>query len=280
MAVTDHDVADQDVTDQARSRAYRDAYDRQIRARIAPGDDREQDLVGPVVRRTGSEGRGFLNYRDLGGLDGAALDAFIVEQRDHFTALGRDVEWKYHGHDLPLDLPDRLRRAGFVPEDEETVMVGEAADLATAPESPDQVRLRAVTDRADLERIRVMQEAVWQADCSWLPDRLEREIAGPGDPCVVVVAEAGDEVVSAAWARFHDGTEFVSLWGGSTLAAWRGRGIYRALVAHRAQLAAERGFRYVQVDASADSRPILTRLGLLPATTTTPYIWTPGPDSR
>ncbi|NED79104.1 GNAT family N-acetyltransferase, partial [Streptomyces sp. SID11233] len=30
-----------------------------------------------------------------------------------------------------------------------------------------------------------------------------------------------------------------------------------------------------QVDASADSAPILRRLGFLELTTTTPYIWTP-----
>ncbi|HEX6921630.1 MAG TPA: GNAT family N-acetyltransferase, partial [Actinomycetes bacterium] len=71
------------------------------------------------------------------------------------------------------------------------------------------------------------------------------------------------------------GTDFASLWGGSTLAEWRGRGIYKALVSRRADEAAERGFRYLQVDASDDSRPILERLGLRKLTTTTPYVWRP-----
>jgi hypothetical protein len=44
--------------------------------------------------------------------------------------------------------------------------------------------------------------------------------------------------------------------------AWRW-GDYRALVAHRANLAAERGRRYIEVDASDDSRPILERLGFV-----------------
>jgi GNAT superfamily N-acetyltransferase len=72
--------------------------------------------------------------------------------------------------------------------------------------------------------------------------------------------------------EFHRGTEFASLWGGGTVRAFRGRGIYRALVAHRARLAAERGFRYLQVDASAESRPILERLGFVQLTTTTPCV--------
>lgn len=40
--------------------------------------------------------------------------------------------------------------------------------------------------------------------------------------------------------------------------------------------AAARGVRFLQVDASDDSRPILERLGFVAITTTTPYVWTPG----
>jgi GNAT superfamily N-acetyltransferase len=82
-------------------------------------------------------------------------------------------------------------------------------------------------------------------------------------------------VVSAAWAVFKQGTDFTGLWGGSTLAQWRGKGIYKALVAVRAARAAELGYRYLQVDASDDSSPILQRLGFLAVTTTTPYVYTP-----
>ena len=74
---------------------------------------------------------------------------------------------------------------------------------------------------------------------------------------------------------FYPGTEFGYLAGGSTLATWRNRGLYRALVAVRARRAVPRGVRYLLVDASDDSAPILRRLGLRPVTTTTPYVWTP-----
>jgi hypothetical protein len=57
--------------------------------------------------------------------------------------------------------------------------------------------------------------------------------------------------------------------------AWRGRGIYRATVTYRASLAAQRGFRFIAVDASSDSRPILERLGFNAVTTTTPDVWSP-----
>lgn len=69
------------------------------------------------------------------------------------------------------------------------------------------------------------------------------------------------------------GTRFAGLWGGGTVAAWRGRGIYRALIAHRARVAAAQGYRYVYVDASSMSRPILARLGFHALSITTPYVY-------
>src|SRR5262249_60177566 len=79
-----------------------------------------------------------------------------------------------------------------------------------------------------------------------VPAHETSRLAGPAR---VPAHEAGDAVVSAGWIRYVAGTEFAGLWGGSTLEAWRRKGIYRALVAARARLAYERGYRYLQVDA-------------------------------
>ena len=89
---------------------------------------------------------------------------------------------------------------------------------------------------------------------------VEDALKGPDGPAV-----------SAAWIRFHPGTGFASLWGGGTLPEWRRQGIYSALLAHRARLAKERGYEFLRVDASEDSRPILQKLGLHGVTVTTPY---------
>jgi len=126
-----------------------------------------------------------------------------------------------------------------------------------------------------------MESEVWGEDWGWLADDLIARIASAPDDIAVFAAydRAADRMVSAAWLVFYPGTEFAGLWGGSTLAAWRGRGIYRALVAVRARRAVARGVRYLQVDASDDSAPILRRLGFGAVTTTTPYVWTP-PGAR
>jgi hypothetical protein len=47
-------------------------------------------------------------------------------------------------------------------------------------------------------------------------------------------------------------------------------------VSYRAALAAARGYRYLQVDASPESRPILERIGFSCLAMTTPYVWSPG----
>jgi hypothetical protein len=95
------------------------------------------------------------------------------------------------------------------------------------------------------------------------------------EPIHVFVAddtETGRPVVSAAWLAPMAGTRVAGMWGGSTLAAYRGRGIYRALVAVRARRALELGYPILQVDASDDSRPILERLGLHVVGGTRPYL--------
>ena len=258
--------------------ALRDAYDAQLRTYDPEVPGVTVDHDGPLKRVTGMLGGGYVVYRDLGGLDGDALDALIDRQRDFFAARGEPVEWKLHGHDRPADLAERLAAHGFEEQERETVVVGPVAPLAAAlPVVPAGVRLREVTTRPDLDRIARLEEAVWGDDRGWVADLLEREIAADPAAIMVVVAEdvETDEVVSAGWVRFVPDTAFATLWGGSTLPAHRGRGIYRALVAHRARVADANGFTLLQVDASDDSRPILERLGFVAVTTTTPYVYHP-----
>ncbi|MEU0730381.1 GNAT family N-acetyltransferase [Streptomyces sp. NPDC006140] len=252
----------------------RTAYDTRLRGVAPPGGGARVERDGPLTRVVGWH-RGFVTGpRDL-GVRGEELDTLIARQRDFYASRGEAVEWKTRAHDLPADLTERLTAAGFVAEDTETVLIGRSADLAADPVLPDGVTLRRVTARSDLQRIAALESTVWGEDWSWLADDLAARIGNDPENTVVLVAEARGEVVCAAWLVFQDGVDFGGLWGGSTPAEWRGRGIYRAMVAHRAQLAAERDVPYVHVDASADSAPILTRLGLHAVTTTTPYVWSP-----
>ncbi|MDH6220859.1 GNAT family N-acetyltransferase [Streptomyces pseudovenezuelae] len=249
-------------------------FDRNMREGAQPdGPDARVERVGRVVRQVASA-RGW-NGVVWSDLDETTADEAIAEQVAYFSGLGHEFEWKLYGHDLPEDLGQRLAAAGFTAEPEETLMIAEVNSLDLDAEPPEGIRLLPVTDAAGVELVGDVHEKAFGTDGTRMRHQLLARLTSEPDTVVAVVALAGDEPVSAARMEFVPGTRFAGLWGGGTVEAWRGRGVYRALVAHRARSAVERGYRYLQVDASPQSRPILERLGFEPLTTTTPYVYTP-----
>ncbi|MGW2490846.1 GNAT family N-acetyltransferase [Streptomyces sp. NPDC001606] len=247
-------------------------YDQEMRRGARPdGPGARIERVGGVVRHVaGPQGWSAVLWS---GLDAADADRAIQDQIDRFTGLGLDFEWKLYGHDRPKDLGARLAAAGFRPEPEEALMMGEVARLALDAEPPAGIRLVRATDPAGVDLVVAVHEQAFGTDGSRLRHQLLARLAADPGTVVAVVALAGDEPVSAARMELVPGTAFAGLWGGGTVEAWRGRGIYRALVAHRARVAAQHGYRYLQVDASPMSRPILQRLGFHQLSTTTPYLY-------
>jgi hypothetical protein len=86
----------------------------------------------------------------------------------------------------------------------------------------------------------------------------------------------GAEPVSIGRLYTHPQSLFGGLYGGGTLAAFRGRGFYRATVAARARDAAAHGAKFLLIDALPTSRPIVERLGFVHVTDTWPCTWTSG----
>jgi GNAT superfamily N-acetyltransferase len=257
--------------------AVRELFDRQLRRELtadAAGDVVER--VGTLVRLVGAgDGWSGVVWSDFGE-DGAAADAAIAEQVRYFTTLGREFEWKLYAHDLPADLGERLAAAGFAADDPETVMVGSVARLPTEPVLPEGVRLVPVTDAAGVELMMRVHDEAFGRPSPRLHRQLLHQVEQDPDSIDAVLAMAGDRPVCAARTEFQRGTDFAGLWGGGTVDAWRGKGIYRATVAYRTALAAARGYQYLQVDASDQSRPILERMGFRALTTTVPYRYPAG----
>jgi GNAT superfamily N-acetyltransferase len=155
-------------------------------------------------------------------------------------------------------------------------MVTEVSSVPTQVDLPPGVRLLPVTDEAGVALLADAHERVFGTDSSRLRRSVLAQLRDHPDTVAMVVAMAGDQPICSARIEFLLGSSFASLWGGGTLPGWRGRGIYRALIAYRARLAAARGYRYLYVDASPDSQPILARLGFSRLAVTTPYVWDPG----
>ena len=197
-----------------------------------------------------------------------------------FRERGLSFEWKTYAYDEPADLGDRLIAAGFVPEDRETLILGEVDRILQRPSAlPSKVVLRDVDEQNDFHRIAVLMDTLWNNGLERIEERLAAESRMFPDRLVVSLIEEAlkapdGPALTAAWIRFHPGTGFASLWGGGTLPEWRRQGLYSAILVHRAKIAREHGYDFLRVDASEDSRPILQKLGLHAVTTTTPYTFT------
>lgn len=253
-----------------------DLYDRLERAgAVRPGVRRE--ATPWLVRHLPEDDpRCWIAWSDLGGLAAGEVEAVLRAERERFARLGRPVEWKHFAHDRPADLLERLRAAGFEPEEPETLMAlplaAWDADASVAP--PVGATIRTVT-ADEVEPVVRVHARVWPEHAGEIGARLARELRTTPDLVHVVVAELDGEPASAAWSSFTPGSPFVGLFGGATVPEARGRGLYRALVAARMREAATRGARVATVDAGPMSRPILERLGFTALTVTTPCVATP-----
>ena len=255
--------------------ALRTAYDARMRmptGAVPTGLAYEYD--GPVLRIVGGPVGRIRAPRDV-GVGGVALDRLIARQRDYFAARGQGVEWKTRAHDLPADLPERLVAAGFVAQPPSTVLIGSAAEVAAEPVLPAGVVLRRISEEGDLRRFADLLTGVFGVDLSWVAADLGARISADPDQTTVLAAEAGDRFVSTAFSDYAPGTEFVALLGGTTVLEWRGRGLYHAMLAARAQEGVARGYRLLHVDASPDSAPILRRAGFHAIAVSTHYEWSP-----
>jgi len=174
------------------------------------------------------------------------VEAAVARMRD----IPGWVEWKYYSHDGP-ELRERLLAAGLEPDDEETVVVAEAASILPPP---DDVELR--------EDVEAFND---------LATRVFGRSHGFPENAVPVVAYVDGAPASGGRVDVYPDVDFAGLFGGVTLPEYRRRGLYRATVARRAEIARERGYRWLYVDALPTSRPILERLGFVAITTTTPF---------
>ena len=238
----------------------------------APGyvTEREPGIVR-MLRDTG--GWGGVTCSELEGLD---LDAAIATQIERFADHDGRWEWKHYSYDLPAELPARLLAAGFQAEPVEALLVAEIAELDLDVALPTGVELVEVEDAEGARALVALQDEVFDSDSSGMAESLIAALAERPRKLAAVMARADGEPVAGGRVELNPGSDFAGLWGGCTRSDWRSRGIFRALVAHRARFAADRGYRYLQVDASDESRPILTRLGFVELAKTTPYVHVPG----
>ena len=231
--------------------------------------DQRIDIEYPTVRRevtptvvryidTSSTGRGTVIYSQL---DETNVDEVVREQISFFESIGQQFEWKVYDYDRPSDLKERLESCGFIAEEAEAIMVLDLEEVRGLLKQPILPNVQRIADPEKLSDVLSIQEQVWDEDFSSLGTYLRETLSNYPEQMSVYAAYINEQPISAAWIYFPKHSKFASLWGGSTISGFRKQGLYTALLAVRAQEAKARQLRYLTVDASPMSRPILEKFG-------------------
>lgn len=252
------------------------AYDREQRREVLFPDTRREELPR-IVRHLLEYGRrqGWVIWSQFGPDE---IEAAIDAQIAYFEGIGYSFEWKVFDYDSPPDLRERLAARGFeIHEPSDAIMV---LDFDTMPEilqQPVPDCIRRITSPDAIPALMRVLETVWGTDMSGLSAELANQMNRFPDVLSMVAAYVDDRPVSTAWIQYTPGN-FAGLWGGSTLPEYRGQGFYTGLLAVRAHEARARGKRYLTVDASPMSRPILERFGFVKIAMATECVWKVGSD--
>jgi hypothetical protein len=234
-------------------------YDQDMRLNLRIPEMIYED-TGRIVRDYSlAENSGFIDYSIL---DETCADAEIKAQMAYFEALGLPVMWKVFNHDRPSDLPQRLAAHGFKIDKPESLMI---LDIQDAPDFYWSMVLsepiKRITDAAGIEGIVRMEEEVWQCPEDTLRQRLLHIQETDPERMSLFAVPLDGRTVSAAWVYYYPSTQFASLLGGSTLPEFRKRGYYTSLLVTRVREARQKSYRFLTVDASQMSAPVLAKHG-------------------
>jgi GNAT superfamily N-acetyltransferase len=251
----------------------RDLYDQQVRRNTNPDNNGSIVDHGPTfVRWAAHNGVGWSEVL-WSSLKEDDADEAIAAHIEFYTSRGLSFMWGVYDYDLPVDLGTRLLNAGFLVANSSTVMIGESRRMAQDPKLPDGTELVRIRDAAGVDLLITVHESVFAHDQQDLRRSILRRLQIAPEETDMFVVTADGAPISSSRIEYLPSSEFAALWGGSTEPQWRGKGIYRAQVSRRAQLAAERGYQYLMVLASENSRPILTALGFETISHVTRYLW-------
>jgi GNAT superfamily N-acetyltransferase len=246
-------------------------YDQQMRRSPAPCRSKVHQLPGLTYTSNPPDDpiAGWVLYTHLTPED---VDQSIRSVVDFYKPHGGEFEWKVYEHDTPDDLQERLITQGFVSEEPESLL---ALDLQATPESfwhfP-SVDVRRISDPAQLSVINWIESEVWGEPFGELQEYLAEEMRAAPSQISVFVAWVDGAPASCAWIIYQPERAFADLYGGATIPSQRGKGLYTTLIKVRALEAHRRGVRFLTVDASSMSRPVLEKHGFVYLATTQPFV--------
>lgn len=205
--------------------------------------------------------------------EGEDPESIVQAEVDFFSAKGKTFEWKVYGTDKPQDIGRLLKQMGFSEGEREAFMVLDLHER-TLPLSSGNPCIK-ITDAAGIHDMIRVQEEVWGQGFTDFERALVDELENNPRPQSIYVGYDGQLPVASSRVSFNGKSPFAGLWSGSTMAGYRGRGFYTDMLLARAEEALGRGIRYLTIDASDMSRPIVEKYGFRLVTYTIPYVYSP-----
>ncbi len=196
----------------------------------------------------------------------------INQQVSFFSRSQKNFEWKVYDTDKPQSICRSLLNHGFYEEDEESFMVLDLHQFTAIPEQQKQC-IEARSAKGIRDAILVKQVQLQDECDGYYRHLVNLKQQRPESIKIYVIYQDG-EPVSSAWITFNGpSSPFAGIWGGSTIAKFRGRGHYQSLLKQRIRDALLAGKRFLIIDASEMSKPIVEKYGFRVVTKTTPYMF-------
>jgi GNAT superfamily N-acetyltransferase len=196
-------------------------------------------------------------------------DAVIREVRETFAARRLPLMWQLDPEMEPPDFPDHLERHGVHPDPHGSEFAVMVLPVDATLDSPPIPGLEIQDALADLSTFMKANAAAAEAFQSPIPvddpeyiamqERRRLNLMAAGHRRFLLASVDGEPAGAAGIGLFPPGGAAVT--GGSVRPKFRGRGIYRALVAARLEIARKGGVDGLCVWGGDMSGPILKKLG-------------------
>lgn len=239
-----------------------------------PGRWEVLDFPGVRAHATPQASHPLDNLVGVSALTEANADAVIAQVRDFFAAREHTVGWCVNPSSTPGDLVSRLEAAGFAKVLEQAGQVLTHLGLAIKGNPAVTVRQATPEDRAALIRVYATAYPLPEELAAVWTDVLP--LAAGGRHYLAFLAGVEGPVAVASMFPFPKSTVAV-MQGAATLNAYRGQGVYTALMAQRLADARAMGMEAAILQADrTTSAPICANLGFEEVCSIDLYAWRNG----
>ncbi len=200
----------------------------------------------------------------------AHIDEAVDTEVTAVRGQAETLMWKVYTHDTPAKaLEEKLIARDFKREEPSALLIASVASICDALgaklNSVNALRVRELDAAASLDAYLEIWNDVWPDSPNETYVNDYRELVAKRDPGVAFFAGyfENDQPVTSGYMFHHPDDPIALLCGGATKAHARRHGAYAQMLVARANAARARGASHLAVEASAESEPILKRLGFV-----------------